>query len=99
MAFHTIKNALALCHQPNRSLTGFPHMPVASSSWRSQRMWPLRALRLRAHFAGGSFNTLAVSDVEAQRALRRTVDASQLHCVDPVRTGVHETVDDLESKS
>lgn len=92
-------DALVLCHDPSRtSLNGFPHVPVLSIE---EAMPPyLSAARLtnpNVHFVGISLNTSAMNESEAHQLLNRTSQSLGLPCVDPIRTGVDQIVDALET--
>ena len=92
-------DALVLCHDPGRtSLNGFPHVPVLSL----QEAVPpyLSAARLtnpNVRFVGISLNTSAMNESEAHNLLNRTSQSLSLPCVDPIRTGVDQIVDVLET--
>ena len=92
-------DALVLCHDPNRtSLNGFPHIPVRSV----EEVMPsyLSAARLtnpNACFVGISLNTSVMNEPEALDLLSRTSQSLGLPCVDPIRTGVDQIVDALET--
>ena len=92
-------DALVLCHDPSRaSLNGFPHIPVLSLE---EAMPPyLSAARLinpNVRFVGISLNTSAMNEPEARNLLSRTSQSLGLPCVDPIRTGVDQIVDALET--
>ena len=92
-------DALVLCHDPTRtSLNGFPHVPVRTLE---EAMLPyLSAARLTnpsVHFVGISLNTSAMNEPEALDLLNRTSQSFGLPCVDPIRTGVNQIVDALET--
>jgi uncharacterized NAD-dependent epimerase/dehydratase family protein len=92
-------DVLVLCHDPARAaLNGFPHIPVLSLE---EAMPPyLSAARLtnpNVRFIGISLNTSAMSESEARSLLSRTSQSLGLPCVDPIRTGVDQIVDALET--
>jgi uncharacterized NAD-dependent epimerase/dehydratase family protein len=92
-------DALVLCHDPNRgTLNNLPHVPVLSLE---EAMPPyLSAARLtnpNVRFVGVSLNTSSMNESEAHNLLNRTSQSLGLPCVDPIRTGVGQIVDALET--
>ena len=94
-------DALVLCHDPLRkTLNGFPHMPLPSLAQAMPAY--LAAARLtnpHVRFVGISLNTSALNQTDATATLKCTADEHGLPCVDPIRTGVAEIVEALESFS
>jgi uncharacterized NAD-dependent epimerase/dehydratase family protein len=90
-------DALVLCHEPTRThMRGLRHVPVPDLRQCIERN--LEAARLtnaEVRCIGVSVNTGALDATAAQDFLRRTEDALDLPCVDPVRTGVGRLVDCL----
>jgi uncharacterized NAD-dependent epimerase/dehydratase family protein len=92
-------DALVLCHDPTRrTLNEFPQFPLVPLPEAAQAY--LAAARLTnadARLVGAALDTSKLSIQEADGECKRTEDLLGVPCVDPIRTGVDQILNALES--
>ncbi len=97
----TQPDAMVLCHAPDRThIEDCPHIAIPPLD-EVMRAY-LQAARLTApdtRFVGLSFNTMGLSDEQANAVMAEATQRHGLPCVDPMRGGVTPLVDALLARA
>ena len=93
----TQPDALVLCHFEGRPhMRGLPDYPLPGlEEAMGMHLEAARVTNKNARFVGISVNTSALPEDESEAVLARYSAQTGLPCVDPLRTGVREIVDQL----
>ena len=93
----TQPDALVMCHfEGRRHMRGLPDYPLPGlEAAMGMHLEAARVTNKAARFVGISVNTSALPEDESEAVLARYFAQTGLPCVDPLRTGVREIVDQL----